>query len=149
MSCNRSGSCGSDPTLLWLWCRPAAAALIWLLARGYATGVAVRKEKTHFPPNRKPLLHLIWCLSSQTCFCAKSALYVVCVCMFNFNILFGSVSIYLKLLFKSMPFFFFLFSVAPVAYGSSQARELQLQAYTTARATWDLSCICDLHCSLQ
>ena len=24
--------CGSDPMLLWLWCRPAVAALIWLLA---------------------------------------------------------------------------------------------------------------------
>ena len=26
--------------------------------------------------------------------------------------------------------------------------ELQLQAYTTATATWDPSCICDLHGSL-
>ena len=26
--------------------------------------------------------------------------------------------------------------------------ELQLPAYTAAIATWDLSCICDLHCSL-
>ena len=26
--------------------------------------------------------------------------------------------------------------------------ELQLQAYTTATEMWDLSCACDLHCSL-
>ena len=25
---NVGHKCGSDPTLLWLWCRPAAAALI-------------------------------------------------------------------------------------------------------------------------
>ena len=37
---------------------------------------------------------------------------------------------------------------APVAYGSSQARvdfELQLPAYTTATATPDPGCVCDLH----
>ena len=50
--------------------------------------------------------------------------------------------------------FFCLFMAAPTAYGSSQARswivesELQLPAYTAAAATWDLSCICDLCCSL-
>ena len=32
-----------------------------------------------------------------------------------------------------------------MAYGSSQARELQLLAYTKATATWDLSHVCDLH----
>ena len=40
----------------------------------------------------------------------------------------------------------------PEAYGSSQARsqiELQLLAYTTATATWDLSRICSLCHSLQ
>ena len=40
---------------------------------------------------------------------------------------------------------------APVAYGSSQARvdfELQLPAYTTATATPDPGCVCDLHHSL-
>ena len=39
---------GSDPVLLWLWCRPAVAALIRPLAweLSYASGVALkRKEK--------------------------------------------------------------------------------------------------------
>ena len=44
---------------------------------------------------------------------------------------------------------FFLFRATPVTYGSSQAREseLQLLAYTIARATRDPSHIYDLHCS--
>ena len=32
MSCGRGHRHGSDPTLLWLWCRPAAAAVIPALA---------------------------------------------------------------------------------------------------------------------
>ena len=48
--------------------------------------------------------------------------------------------------------YFCLFKVAPMTYGSSQARgriRVQLPAYTTARATWDPSYVCDLHCSSQ
>ena len=47
--------------------------------------------------------------------------------------------------------FFFLFTAAPEACGSSQARgqiEAAAEAYTTATATPDLSCICNLCCSL-
>ena len=51
------------------------------------------------------------------------------------------------------PFFFFLFFRAPpLAYGSLRLgvqSELQLLAYTTAIAMWDLSHICDLHHGLQ
>ena len=38
---------GSDSALLWLWCRPAATALIRPLAwePPYATGVALEKAK--------------------------------------------------------------------------------------------------------
>ena len=38
--------CGLDPALLWLWCRPAAAALIQLLAQElpYASGVVIRRK---------------------------------------------------------------------------------------------------------
>ena len=32
MSCGVCHKCGSDPTLLWLWCRLVAAALIQTLA---------------------------------------------------------------------------------------------------------------------
>ena len=44
-------------------------------------------------------------------------------------------------------FFCFLLRAVPVAYETSQARELQLPAYSTATATPDQSLICDLHCS--
>ena len=55
----------------------------------------------------------------------------------------------------SMFFFLFafcLFRPAPATYGGSQARgqiRATLPVYTTATATPDLSCICDLHCSSQ
>ena len=47
MSCDVGHRLGSDPTLLWLWCRAAAAArippLAWKLA--YAAGMALKKKK--------------------------------------------------------------------------------------------------------
>ena len=47
MSCGVGHSCGSDPALLWLWCRPAAVALIGPLAwePPYAVGVALKGRK--------------------------------------------------------------------------------------------------------
>ena len=50
MSCGVGPRCGSDPSLLWLWCRPAAAApigpLVWKLP--YAMGAALKsKTKTN------------------------------------------------------------------------------------------------------
>ena len=48
MSCGVGQRYGSGLALLWLWCRPAAVALIRLLAweLPYAAGVALkRKEK--------------------------------------------------------------------------------------------------------
>ena len=61
MSCGLDHRQGSDPALLWLCCRPAAASPIQSLAweRLYATGVALKildnkknffkKTKTAFP----------------------------------------------------------------------------------------------------
>ena len=47
MSCGIGHKCYSDPTLLWLWCRPAAAApirpLAWELL--YASGVPLKSKK--------------------------------------------------------------------------------------------------------
>ena len=47
MSCGVGCRCDSDPTFLWLWCRPAAAApirpLAWELP--YASGVALERKK--------------------------------------------------------------------------------------------------------
>ena len=47
MSCGGGHRRGSDPFLLWLWCRPAATVSIVSLAwePPYATGVAPRKQK--------------------------------------------------------------------------------------------------------
>ena len=48
--------------------------------------------------------------------------------------------------------FFFLFTAAPVAYGSSRASDeikAATEAYTTAAPALDLSSICDLRCSLR
>ena len=47
MSCGVGRRHGSD--LVWLWCRPAAAALIWSLAckRLYATGEVVKKNSNN------------------------------------------------------------------------------------------------------
>ena len=46
MSCGVGCRCGSDPTLLWLWCRPAAVALILAWEPPYAAGVALKKKKS-------------------------------------------------------------------------------------------------------
>ena len=47
MSCGIGRRCGSDPALLWLWCRPAVTAPIGPLAwePPYATGAALKKKK--------------------------------------------------------------------------------------------------------
>ena len=47
MSCDVGCRHGSDLALLWLWCRPAATALIQPLAWEfpYAVGVALKKTK--------------------------------------------------------------------------------------------------------
>ena len=45
VTCGVGRRCGLDPMLLWLWCRPAAAAPIPPLARElpYATGVTLKR----------------------------------------------------------------------------------------------------------
>ena len=47
MSCGAGCRCSSDPTLLWLWSRPAAVAPIWPLAweLPYAESAAPGKKK--------------------------------------------------------------------------------------------------------
>ena len=54
MSCGVGRRHGSDPMLLWLWCRPEAAALIRPQAREppYAAGAALKR------PKKKPLIQL-------------------------------------------------------------------------------------------
>ena len=47
MSCGVVHRCGLDLTLLWLWCRPAATALIRPLAweSPYAADVALKRQQ--------------------------------------------------------------------------------------------------------
>jgi len=47
MSCGVGHRCGLDPTLLWLWRRPAAITLIRPVAWEplYAAGVALKRQK--------------------------------------------------------------------------------------------------------
>ena len=47
MSCGIGHRCGSDPALLWLWCRLAAAIPIQPLAweLPHAAGAAVKRKK--------------------------------------------------------------------------------------------------------
>ena len=47
MSCGVGCRCGSDPVLLWLWCRPVATVPIRPLAwePSYAAGAALEKAK--------------------------------------------------------------------------------------------------------
>ena len=64
MSCGVGCRHGSDPVLLWLWHRPAAIALIGLLAwePPYAAGVALEKTKRSNrqtkKENRRVMVHL-------------------------------------------------------------------------------------------
>ena len=50
MGCGVGHRHGSDPVLLWLWCRPEAAAPIRPLAWEVpcAAGAALKKEKKNF-----------------------------------------------------------------------------------------------------
>ena len=47
VSCGVGLRCGSDPKLLWLWCKPTAVALIGPLPWEfpYAWGVALKSKK--------------------------------------------------------------------------------------------------------
>ena len=64
MSCGIDLKRGSDPALLWLWCKPAAAAPIGLLAwePPYAARVALKrpKTKTKKTSNRKQNLSYLF-----------------------------------------------------------------------------------------
>ena len=55
MRCDVGHRCGSDPVLLWLWCRLEAAALIGPLAWEipYVTGTAERKGKERKKERKK------------------------------------------------------------------------------------------------
>ena len=59
--------CGSDPELLWLWCRPAAAAPIQHLAwePPYVTSLALKKQKK----NKTKLMNAKINIAEVVCIC--------------------------------------------------------------------------------
>ena len=56
MSCAVGCRRGSDPKLLWLWCRPVAVALTGPLAWDppYAVGVALKKTRNKKQKQKEP-----------------------------------------------------------------------------------------------
>ena len=60
VSCGVGCRRGSDPALLWLWCRPVAIAPIQPLAwePPYAEGVALEKTKTKKKKKRNLITHI-------------------------------------------------------------------------------------------
>ena len=57
VNCGVGSRCGSDLALLWLWCKPAAAAPIRPLAwePPYATGAALKSKKKKKKGEKKNL----------------------------------------------------------------------------------------------
>ena len=71
MSCGVGHRRSSDPTLLWLWCRPAATALIGSLAwePPYASGVVLEMAKRQKKKDKKKLQAVFTaCLPSSLSF---------------------------------------------------------------------------------
>ena len=62
MSCGVGRRHGLDPAWLWLWCRPAATALISPLAWEplYAVGAALEKAKRQFKKKKKERKNIFW-----------------------------------------------------------------------------------------
>ena len=80
MSCGVGHRSGLDLELLWLWCRPAAAApiqhLFWELP--YAAGGAIKKKKKKKKDFR--------CLLEKNIYYGKNYIYVFqIVCHFSFK----------------------------------------------------------------
>ena len=63
MSCGVGRRHGSDPALLWLWCRPPATALIRPLAweRPYAVGAALEMAKRPKKKRKERKVDIQWC----------------------------------------------------------------------------------------
>ena len=59
MSCGAGHRCGSDPTLLWPWCKPAAAAPIQPLAweLPYAMGLALKRQNKQTKKQKTPQMN--------------------------------------------------------------------------------------------
>ena len=88
MSCGVGRRRGSDPALLWLWCRLAVGPLAW--ESPYATSVALKsKKKKEKEKEKKRNL-----VRHKKCVC----LFAVLNCMWVYNFFkFNNLYVYLKL----------------------------------------------------
>ena len=81
MSCGVGHRCGSDPTLLWLWHRPAAAApigpLAWKLP--YAMVVALKKEKKEREKNKENIHSKKCCVELENYKVSRAYCFFVCI----------------------------------------------------------------------
>ena len=77
MSCGVGHRGGLDPSLLWLWCRPAAVALIGPLVfkPPYAMGVDLNKQKTK-KKKKRSILSKESLISLHRCNCEESGIYL-------------------------------------------------------------------------
>jgi len=122
MSCGVGRRHGSDPALLWLWCRLAVTALIRSLAwePPYATGVAL--EKTKRPKKKKKgkkIYRFIIVINDVPLW-----LEMLIMLMYG-NALYFPLNFTVKLKrLKNKAYFVIIlfFRATPTTYGSSQAR---------------------------
>ena len=127
MSCGVDLGCGWDLALLWLWCRPAAAAPIGLLAweLPYAESAALeRKNKREVPIPERRVIKTFCCHDNKVTF--EMHLRVGLVAR-RTNCLTGG----LELSVPPPDYCFFVFFTTRRACGSSQARD---RACATAAA---------------
>ena len=69
MSCGIGHRCGSDPALLWLWCRLAATAPLGPLAwePPYASGVAVKRQNKKQTKKKHFLFYSVNLVTQERC----------------------------------------------------------------------------------
>ena len=143
--------CGSNPVLLWLWCRLAATALIRPLAwePPYATSAALKsqKEKEKQKGSEHKVNSIMGHLISSPTVMHSSRVRLKESHTFNSPIPICNQRLH-HIQSNLFIFFFWLRLQHMEVPGPGVKLELQLQAYTTATAMCDQSHICDLHRSL-
>ena len=155
MSCGVGCTCGSGPMGPWLWCRPAAAALIRHLAWEllYTVGAALKRQKKKKKKKDEFFFFWLWLQHVEVLWAGVESMsqqqhehysdnarsLICCVTRELQKYIFFFLSI-------------FFFRAIPSTYGSSWVgveSKLQLPVYTAATETQDPSHICDLDCSFR
>ena len=108
--------CGSDLILPWQWCRPAAAAPTWPLAQElpYAAGMTLKREKKSVTSKWFGRLRILNIQDSIVSFLSIILFFLPSVLSFFHS--------YFKNNYIISNKYTYLFTAAPRAYGSFQAR---------------------------